>query len=350
MIKKLKLAITRIRYIPKTDHKSYILIFMELVAWVISYRGGVNTYLDFELFLKGKRSSDYLMPREYKKIEKELNSPDYFPLLEDKYFFYKILEGSALNGPKNLYLIDYSGIYKLDSNEYVGEEAFLRHDFEGFCKVINGYGGKMIYLVEVSDGILKLNKKDISVPDFQSILGKRKFLIQERIVQHQAMNALNPSCVNTLRILTIRTGQTIHFYQVYLRIGINNSFVDNQIKGNLSIGVDSETGRLQEYALDMFNPPYPNRIEKHPQSNTVFKDFQIPFYEECIEMTKSLHKLYQQFFMIGWDIGITPDGPIVIEGNNITGLFPFELLYGGQKSSFMELAEGFRLNPTSDQT
>lgn len=347
MIKKLQKALGRIRYIPKTDHKSYLLIFIELLVWVISNGGGVNTYFDYKLFLKGKKPGDYLKPKDFHKIEKELNSPEYFPLLEDKYFFYKILEGTTLRGPKNLYLIDYSGIYKLDSNEYVDEEEFLRHEFEGFCKVINGFGGRMIYLLEVSDGSLKLNKKDILVPDFLNFLGKTKYLIQEGIVQHQAMNELNPSCVNTLRILTIRTGQTINFYKVYLRVGMNNSYVDNQLSGNLSVGVDSETGKLFEYALDLNSPPYPNQIERHPQTNTVFKDFQIPFYEECIEMTKSLHKLYQQFFMIGWDIGITPDGPIVIEGNNITDLFPYQLLYGGQKSSFEELAEAYRLNPTS---
>lgn len=87
MIKKLQLAIRRIRYIPKTDHKSYSLISVELLVWVISNGGGVNTYFDYELFLKGKRPGDYLKSKDFKKIEKELNSPEYFPLLEDKYFF-----------------------------------------------------------------------------------------------------------------------------------------------------------------------------------------------------------------------------------------------------------------------
>ena len=52
-------------------------------------------------------------------------------------------------------------------------------------------------------------------------------------------------------------------------------------------------------------------------------------------MTKSLHLLFQQFFMIGWDIGITPEGPIVIEGNQVTDPYPFQVLYGGIKSSFL---------------
>ncbi len=48
--------------------------------------------------------------------------------------------------------------------------------------------------------------------------------------------------------------------------------------------------------------------------------------------------------MIGWDIGITPDGPIVIEGNNITTLHAYQVLYGGMKTSFEDLATEYRKN------
>jgi hypothetical protein len=99
-----------------------------------------------------------------------------------------------------------------------------------------------------------------------------------------------------------------------------------------------------EYANTNKNFSRLTNMEKHPQTNTVFKDYQLPCYKESIEMVKSLHQLFQNFFMIGWDIGITPEGPIVIEGNNITNLHPYQVLYGGQKDSFLELAAEFRKN------
>jgi hypothetical protein len=340
-IKKLKNVWTRIHGISDTDHKPFLQILFDLVAWVLANRGEFTYYLDYELYLRGKRRSDYLKTKEFRKIESELNSPEYFPVLEDKYFFYQTLKGQGIRFPRNLYIIDPSGIYQMDSRTFVSQEEFLQHDFDGFCKVINGYGGMGIYLLEVSGGQLYMNKKAMQVPEFLQVLGSKKYLIQERIVQHEAMDRLNPSCINTMRMLTVRTGQTIHYYQGFLRMGINNSYVDNGLSGNITVGIEQDTGKLLEFAqLPHTNQ---NRMIRHPQTNTVFKDFQIPFYQESADMVKSLHQVFQQFFMIGWDIGITPEGPIVIEGNNITGLFPFQALYGGLKSSFLDLAQEYRV-------
>ena len=75
-----------------------------------------------------------------------------YPILEDKYFFSKVLEGSGLRSPKNLYLIDHLGIFNLESSKYIAEEEFLQREFDGFCKIFNGFGGKMIYQIEVVDG------------------------------------------------------------------------------------------------------------------------------------------------------------------------------------------------------
>jgi len=252
------------------------------------------------------------------------------------------LEGQGFRAPRNLYLVDRFNIFHMESRKYITEDEFLQKNFDGFCKLFNGFGGKMIYRAEVMDHHLYLNKEKISYPDFLSFVGKEKYLIQERIEQHEAMNALNPSCVNTMRMLTLRTGPLFHLYQVYLRIGINNSYVDNGLSGNIMIGIDKERGKLMEYAYSSGIGEAQYKLDRHPQTDVTFKDWPIPFFEESVEMAKSLHLTFQQFFMIGWDIGITPDGPVVLEGNNISDLYPFQVLYGGLKRSFFKLAEEYQ--------
>jgi hypothetical protein len=158
------------------------------------------------------------------------------------------------------------------------------------------------------------------------------------------MDLLNPSCINTLRMLTLRDGQSYHFFSGFMRIGINNSIVDNLAQGNLTVGIEKESGRLMPFAYSAKTYSEHGRLDRHPQTQTRFKDFEIPYFKEAVEMVTSLHMLFQQFFMIGWDIGITPDGPIVIEGNNITTLSPFQVFFGGMKDSFMEMAEAYRNN------
>jgi hypothetical protein len=228
----------------------------------------------------------------------------------------------------------------MDTKTYIPVEAFLENDLDGFCKVINGHGGKMIYLLEILNKKIKINGKNCSVSDFFKLLGRKKFLVQERIVQHKDMNALNPSCINTLRVITVKTGQVVQPFSIFQRIGINGNYVDNGLQGNIIAGIQKETGKLMEYAI---TPDIKNfKIKKHPQTQTVFKDFKIPFYNQAIETTLSLHLLFQHFFMIGWDIGITPNGPIVIEANQVSDPYPIQLIYGGIKSSFLKLVTEYQ--------
>ncbi len=336
--RKLQKGSEHFKILSQTAHKTYVLIFFELIYWMFVLKGRFSFYMDYRLYLKKRRISDYVAPLEFRRIEKRLNSPEYYSILEDKYFFSKVLEGNGFRSPKNLYLIDSAGIYNLESRKYIDEGEFLQRDLDGFCKIVNGYGGSMIYRIQVAEGKLLLNKEQKTLLDFQKDIGVEKYLVQERIIQHPVMNELNPSCVNTIRILTIKKGQTIHIFQDYLRIGINNNYVDNGMYGNIRIGI-GEGGRLMDHAISNGLDAPSVTMDRHPQTNVSFKDFTIPYYQESVSMVKGLHELYQQFYMIGWDIGITPDGPIVIEGNNITTLLSYQILYGGMRSAFREFAD-----------
>lgn len=338
--KKLQKGIKHFRVVSQGRHKSYVVILFEILYWILFRKGRFSYYMDYNLYLKKESLADFVAPGEFHRIEKKLNTPEYYPILEDKYFFYKILEGNGFRSPKNLYLIEPSGIYMLDSGRYIDENEFLEGDLNGFCKVINGYGGSGVFPFEISNREILVRKETVTFPDFLKMLGSNKYLIQERIVQHPEMNALNPSCINTIRILTMRTGNTVHLFEDYLRIGINNSYVDNGMSGNIMIGI-GEAGKLMNEAWSTGKDDPIHTLKKHPQTGVRFEDFTIPFYQESVVMAKSLHQLYQQFFMIGWDICITPEGPLVIEGNNITNLFPFQVLYGGKRRAFKEMAESY---------
>ena len=335
--KKLQKGLMHFRVVSQARHKTYVAILFELLYWLLFRKGRFSNYMDYKLYLKKRRIADFVASREFHRIEKKLNTPEYYPILEDKYFFYKILEGKGFRSPKNLYLIEPSGIYNYDSGRYIEEKEFVQNDLDGFCKIINGYGGSMVFPFEITRGKILARKEAIDFTDFLKALGPDKYLIQERIVQHPEMNALNPSCINTIRMLTMRTGKTVHLFEDYLKIGINNSYVDNGMSGNIMIGIGEAGGLMDEaWSSGIDTPAY--TLREHPQTGVRFEDFTIPFYPESVALAKSLHQLYQQFFMIGWDICITPEGPMVIEGNNITNLFPYQVLYGGMRSAFREMA------------
>lgn len=275
VVQKIKAALKRFSCVPKTNHKPYFVIVRELIYWILSGMDSFNNYFDYELYLIGKKPGEYIQRRPFLKLYHKINSSKYYSILEDKYFFHQIVRENGFIIPNTIYLIENSSILNCTTKKYVPIEAFLENDLDGFCKVIDGWGGRMIYLVEISKKQLKVNSKEISVPDFFKLLGKEKFIIQERIVQHKEMTRLNPSCINTLRIVTFKTGQTVELYQVFQRIGINGNYVDNGLHGNIIAGVQKDTGKLVGYAIKPDIKDF--KIYHHPQTNIVLKDFNIPF-------------------------------------------------------------------------
>ena len=97
-----------------------------------------------------------------------------------------------------------------------------------------------------------------------------------------------------------------------LRIS-TGSALDNLFQGAIIADVDIETGIVITNGINRLKQEF----ENHPVSYKIIKGFQIPHWEEIIEMVNKLNTVVPNAGYIGWDIGITDDrGIIVIEGNN----------------------------------
>ena len=68
------------------------------------------------------------------------------------------------------------------------------------------------------------------------------------------------------------------------------------------------------------------RVERHPDTNVVFDGYKIPYYKEALALAKSCMKIFYGIKTVGWDIAITSDGPIVIEGNDDWGLAAHQMV------------------------
>lgn len=56
--------------------------------------------------------------------------------------------------------------------------------------------------------------------------------------------------------------------------------------------------------------------EDQPGNGARMKGRKLPFVEECRQMARDAHaRLFPDYAYIGWDIAISPDGPVMIEGN-----------------------------------
>ena len=168
--------------------------------------------------------------------------------------------------------------------------------------------GKGILLISVKDGITNVDGKNISQL-FKEY--KRDFLIQDWVRQHKDMAALNPTSVNTIRILSYRSGMEILIIYSVVRIGRMGSVVDNQCAGGISTTIN-KNGKLGKIAFGGFST---DNIDS-TDTGIVIDGYQLPSYNKAIAMVKRLHLKLPFFNLVGWDVAIQEDGdPVLIEFN-----------------------------------
>jgi hypothetical protein len=138
------------------------------------------------------------------------------------------------------------------------------------------------------------------------------WIVQHPIRQHADMSRLHPSCVNTLRIITIRLGTAVAVVSAFIRIGTGTTRVDNLTAGkSIAIGVEQE-GRLSKYGYDNDL----RRSEAHPDHGYAFEGRTIPSFSAAQQTCIGLHQTIPELDLISWDVAIAHDGaPIVLEFN-----------------------------------
>ena len=166
-------------------------------------------------------------------------------------------------------------------------------------------------------GILIWNSEHDDESKLLDFLKPADYVIcQEMIKQHTELSRLNPSSVNTLRIFTLLFQDEVHVLSSIVRMGVNDSRLDNASQGGLVCGI-KPNGQLKDVAWNVLG----DRFEIHP-GGTVFSSVTIPNYQDCINLVKSLAKRMSAVSrMISWDFAINETGhPVFIECNfTITG-------------------------------
>ncbi len=168
--------------------------------------------------------------------------------------------------------------------------------------------GSGVKKFSVKDGITSINNGSV-----ESLFSRYQadFLVQKVVHQHRILSDLNPSSVNTIRILSCRSGMEVLVPYTVIRIGRKGWDIDNETAGGISTRINPD-GTLAKYA---FGAPGNDMIEK-TDTGVILEGYRIPSYEKAVETVKGLHLQLPHFNLIGWDISIDEDGePVLIEWN-----------------------------------
>ena len=321
-IKKLKKIITAFFFFLKDKKKkNYSRIFKEIIllwyrdrSFPIYYFGRLVYQREAGFYL------DYLNMKTIKKLwaskELHLNTAE---ILFDKVKFNQYCTKNGIPVAK-LYFSNVGNQFRSDDKmeEIESFDKFKEYLAKGFSL----FGITKIFVKpnfgSLGTGCFILNIEDLNNPailkDIYEEIINGEFLFEELIKQHSAISEINPFSVNTIRVDTyIDDLNEVQVLFAMIRFGRKGSVVDNASSGGFFVPINLNNFSLGEFGTQFLENGN-NQIFKHPDTGYVFSGLKIPYSEETVALVKKTASAIGDR-LTGWDIAITPDGPLIIEGN-----------------------------------
>lgn len=164
-------------------------------------------------------------------------------------------------------------------------------------------------------GITLHQSADTDPDAFAAAFRDKPVLLEAYIRQHPAMAALNPSSINSVRVITARYNGKIMVVGAGLRIGGQGSFVDNFHNGGTAYPLDVETGIVTGPGQDIHGQTY----LRTPSTGHVMPGFQVPHWDMVIDQALRAALIPERIGYVGWDVAITEEGVDFIECNTDPG-------------------------------
>lgn len=275
--------------------KNRVLLFFDMVYCIFVYDVGYLDYLTFGFAYIGREQRrTFMTMNENLAMTRRLNQREAYDVFNNKLLFLHTFREHLHRD-----YVDLRDGYDTFRQFCEGKDSF-------FAKSLESFGGLGIRKV-------LLDGQDLEAL-YRELMDKEMYLAEETVRQHPEMNRLCGRSVNTLRIVTILSdhGNPNPVYAL-LRIGSGSCDVDNISSGGMYTLLSPEGTVIYPAFCDATVTYY----ETHPVSGAELIGFQVPYFREAVELCRRAALAEPRMRYIGWDVAITPDGPVLVEGNNL---------------------------------
>ena len=201
-------------------------------------------------------------------------------------------------------------------------ETFLRGParYPLFAKPCEGAGSVGSALIMGRDGdlLVMTNGRRVDVGGFAREVMEEYpegCLLQSAIEQHPAMSDMTGQAVGTLRVVTLRDENGIAPLYTVWKVPSPKAMSDNFWQsGSMVALIDDDSGQVRQ--CNIGSGLSAEWVERHPVSGLTFEGYQIPHWDAVRDVATQAHGLFPEFGLVGWDIAVGPDGPIIIECND----------------------------------
>ena len=289
-------------------------------------------------------------------LQLRLNPSSHRVLAMDKAVFYLLCEGLGLPVPRLYAVIDPDR--RNPGGEVLGTRVSVhallqRVDGDIIVKPARGvYGHGISAYSRTPMGFLDRRSGEmLTVDSLASSLGANRtdrVIVQERLRNHPDLTDLSGSeTLQTVRIrcLVTSTGD-VKMGGSFLKLAVGDQVVDNidgGRTGNFLAAVRLETGRLCTPVAYSTGGLGVDAVDRHPRTGRFLPQFEVPLWTEAKALAKNASLAFLPLRTIGWDIGLTPEGPILVEGNpywdpaNLMAAAPNDACYAEEMAALLTL-------------
>jgi len=289
-------------YISDFDYRFYVIYNYIKITYFLWDESS-----DFILNFVPRRIQKYLLPK--------INSLEKKYLVVDKIVFYQNAIRHSLPVPETFFYTRDGKILTIDGLEVQRKDLAKYEGNLMFSKIVDGSAA-----VGARKEPFVLGNLDVS----------ENRIYQAAMVTHSDLLELSPTkALNCIKISSYYTNSgEVKIQLSFLKLGGVDSIVDNiggKAGGGIAVPIDLSTGRLKGIGYKEVGKEL--RVSRIPTNKKIFEGFKVPFYQESVELVKKAHKeVFYELKHIGWDVGITDEGPVLIEGNSGADMFAAQMI------------------------
>lgn len=309
--------------------------FFEILYYRITHGFSPQSYYQIPLNTEFSRRP-LISDKAYRQLENRLNPRKAGVVPFDKWVQYCFYQANQLPSVNTIGFIN-KNFGLLNGKTIIPTVKNLSTFFNGaqlpiVMKPINGANGKGFDIIksfnENNMSLTFSRNGEVSLRSFISLLfsgeiGDKGVILQNYIVQHSEIDAFYSNSVNSLRVVTHMDAKgSFSVDCAFMKFGAGNSITDNNNKdGRVFAFMDLKKGVLRKGFTGSFSL---TPIDCHPDSGIKIPGYKVPYWRESLELAMRAHSHLPYFRHAGWDIAISPEGPLIIELNSYLAIAVYQ--------------------------
>lgn len=284
----------------------------------------------------------YLSAYNFKKLRRYLDDSSWRSIVHNKWISVNFLNSVGISTPR-FYGLLHPIMGSTIENESLRnskdlQDLISKYKLHSFViKHIGSGVGNNVYVIErviEENGttmLIDITGRKFDVNEFDSLLQKKSgrlqgYLVEERVDTHKELKKLAGDGLTSIRINTLIDSSGKSNVQLsFLRLGMPKKATDHSANGGIMVPIDSLTGELKK-ALDFSNQKW---LSNHPLTGSKLEGEVIPNWNKVVSIANNAAEKCTGLRWVGWDVVLTNEGPVILEGNVGVNVSIYQLLFGG---------------------